>query len=125
MKTILVPIDYSPNSKSVLLYALKLVQKSSLNVIVFHVFHPMVSPPAAYDTPSVIPALEKEKVLELEEYVKDSMSVLPEDIVINYTCVEGAGQSGGSSNHAIAIEKGPRERYASRVTYVAKMGTIY
>ncbi|WP_162053307.1 universal stress protein [Pontibacter pamirensis] len=80
MKTILVPVDYSPNSKSALLYSLKMAQKANLNVVVFHAFHPMVSPPAAYDIPSIIPALEKEKVLELEQYVKDSKSVLPEDV---------------------------------------------
>lgn len=124
MKTILVPVDYSPNSKSALLYALKMAQVASLNVVVFHAFHPMVSPPAAYDIPSIIPQLEKEKVLELEQYVKDSKSTLPEDVIINYSCVEGGGQSEGSPNHAIAIEKGPRERYASHVTYVAKMGTV-
>ncbi|WP_162052112.1 universal stress protein [Pontibacter pamirensis] len=46
------------------------------------------------------------------------------DVIINYNRVEGAEQSESSPNHAIAIEKGPHERYASHVTYVAKMGPV-
>lgn len=131
MKTILIPVDYSPNSKSALLYALKLAQKASLNVIVFHAFHPMVAPPAAYEIPSFIPDLEKEKVLELEQYVKGCKGDLPVDVVLNYTVVEEAAQGGNTiapekeGFHTVSVEKVPRERYVAHVTCVAKVGNVY
>ncbi|MFD3000697.1 universal stress protein [Pontibacter toksunensis] len=131
MKTILVPVDYSPNSKSALLYALKLAQKANLNVVVFHAFQPIVSPPAAYDIPTFIPELENEKVQELEQYVKACKSTLPDDVVISYTSVEGAEQTFGLAAHAkkafhtAAVDYVPRGKYATHVTYVAKMGPVY
>lgn len=131
MKTILVPVDYSPNSKSALLYALKLAQRQSLNVIVFHAFHPMVSPPAAYEIPTIIPQLEKEKLLELEQYVQDCKTVQPEDVVINYKRVERTEKTGISlagevkGFHDISVDVLPHGRYAAHVNYVAKAGTVY
>lgn len=40
MKTILVPVDFSDNSKNALDYAIQLAKKFELNLILLHAFHP-------------------------------------------------------------------------------------
>lgn len=68
MKTILVPIDYSDESQNILAYALELARTISADVIVFHAFFPIMSPPASYNAADVVLALEGGKRRELEQF---------------------------------------------------------
>ncbi|WP_187261624.1 universal stress protein [Pontibacter beigongshangensis] len=132
MKTILVPIDYSPDAKNALLYALELAHKARVKVIVFHAFYPAALPPAAYEVPGFIHNLEKEKSNKLEKYVNDSKSDLPQDLIFDFKCHAGgdSAQSQVPGNreqvfHTMAVVQAPRERYTTHVTCVAKLGTVY
>ncbi|WP_187261619.1 universal stress protein [Pontibacter beigongshangensis] len=131
MKTVLIPIDYSPDSKNALLFALELAQKAKFRVIVFHAFYPAASPPAIYEVPSFIESLEKEKSLELEQYVQDCKASLPQDFVFDFRCAaRGAAENqvpGYTEQvfHTIVAAQASRERYATPVACVAKLGTVY
>lgn len=70
MKTILAPIDYSENSQNALTYAFHVAKAANAEVILFHAFYPIVSPPAAYDVTDVILALEEAKARELAEFAE-------------------------------------------------------
>lgn len=76
MKTILVPIDYSDNSQNILAYALETARVASADVIVFHVFFPIMSPPAAHDATDVVLALEEKKTRELEQFADRAKQVV-------------------------------------------------
>ncbi|GAA4436922.1 hypothetical protein GCM10023188_30540 [Pontibacter saemangeumensis] len=132
MKTILIPVDYSPNSKSALLYALKMAHKADLKVVVFHSFYYMVSPPAAYDIPSFIPDLEREKSKELEQYVRETRDALQEDVVITYKHLKNDVQRVNAKPaqlrsvfHTSQVSRTHRDNYPAHVTCVAKLGSVY
>ena len=132
MKTILIPVDYSPNSKSALLYALQMAHQADLKVVVFHSFYYMVSPPAAYDIPSFIPDLEREKSKELEQYVRETRDTLQEDVVITYKHLKNTEQGENAKPaqlrsvfHKSEVSRAHRENYAAHVTCVAKLGAVY
>jgi len=132
LKTILVAVDYSPNSKSALLYALKMAQKADLKVVVFHSFYYMVSPPAAYDIPSFIPDLEREKSKELELYVRKTRDALQEDVVITCKHLKHEEQHNNAKPvqlrrvfHTMEVNRAHRDSYTAYVTCVAKLGAVY
>ncbi|WP_187270195.1 universal stress protein [Pontibacter qinzhouensis] len=132
MKTILVPIDFSPDSKNALLYALELAQKPHIRIIVFHAFYPAALPPAAYETPSFIQNLERVKCRELEQYVNVCKEAAPHDYVFDFRCAPKVTKPenlvpGYTEQvfHTIVAVQEPQERFADQVTCVARMGTVY
>ncbi|MBB6611880.1 universal stress protein [Pontibacter sp. Tf4] len=68
MKNIIVPVDYSENSRNALTYAFEIAQLAGARIILFHAFYPIMSPPAAYDAMDVIKALEEGKTKALLEF---------------------------------------------------------
>jgi nucleotide-binding universal stress UspA family protein len=78
MKTILVPIDYSEDSKNALSYALEIARITGSEIILFHVFYPIVSPPAAYDVADVVLALEEARTKDLATFASTTIQELSE-----------------------------------------------
>ncbi|MCX2740342.1 universal stress protein [Pontibacter anaerobius] len=68
MKTILVPIDYSDNSQNALAYALDIARITGAEIILFHAFYPIMTPPASINATDVILALEEGKARSLEDF---------------------------------------------------------
>ncbi|OKL40360.1 universal stress protein [Pontibacter flavimaris] len=68
MKSILVPIDYSNNSRNALTYALEIARVTGAEIILFHAFYPIMTPPASLDTTDVILALEEGKARSLKDF---------------------------------------------------------
>lgn len=68
MKTILVPIDYSPNSKNALVYALEIARMTGAELILFHAFYPILTPPTSLNSTDVVLALEEGKAKSLEDF---------------------------------------------------------
>jgi len=78
MNTILVPIDYSENSKNALSYALEIARFTGSEIILYHVFYPVVSPPAAYDVADVVQAMEEARTRELAAFASRTVQKLAE-----------------------------------------------
>ncbi|MHC2993476.1 hypothetical protein OB13_18555 [Pontibacter sp. HJ8] len=76
MKTILVPIDYSDNSQNALSYALETARMTGSEIILFHAFFPVTSPPAAYDVADVVLALEEARKIELAAFARTTRQEL-------------------------------------------------
>ena len=131
MKTILIPVDYSPGSTSALLYGLKMARKAHLKVVVLHAFYSVISPPAAYDVPFFISELEAEKTRELEKYVKESLNAPTDELIFRYSCAKLAAEGEepvpfrAPPYHAVAVEEVTHKSYAAHVTCLAKMGSVY
>jgi len=127
MKTILIPVDYSPGSTSALLYGLKMARKAHLKVVVLHAFYYIVSPPAAYDVPSFISELEAEKTGELEKYVKASLDAPTDELILRYSRVKDAEEGEGPvpPYHAVAVKEVTQKGYAEHVTCLVKLGAVY
>ncbi|WP_276496358.1 universal stress protein [Pontibacter litorisediminis] len=68
MKTILVPIDYSNNSRNALAYALEIARVTGAELVLFHAFYPIMTPPASLNATDVILALEEGKARSLEDF---------------------------------------------------------
>lgn len=132
MKTILVATDYSHESDNALRYALDMAREAGLHVVVLHTFYPLVSPPAAYDIPSLFPELEKGKVEELKQNVKQASQSLSTGHLLRYKSILGAGIDLTSETcitksglHTVAEEKILSEHDTQNVTYICKVGTPY
>jgi len=97
-------------------------------VVVFHAFYSLESPPAAFEIPSFIPKLEREKSRELEQFVESRKHARPGELIINYRCLKKEDDQGGmpmpAHFHAVAVEKTTHESYAAHVTCVAKLGAV-
>ncbi|MCC9167554.1 universal stress protein [Pontibacter harenae] len=94
MKTILVPVDYSENSKNALHYALEIAKIAGADVKLFHAFFPIMSPPAAYEVMNVIQALEEGRQKELELFADEAIKAfaVKADIGdVKITCVAKMG----------------------------------
>ncbi|WP_161888369.1 universal stress protein [Pontibacter russatus] len=91
MKTILVPIDYSDNSLNILTYALEIARVAGMDVIAFHAFFPIVSPPAAYDAADVVMALEEGKAKELESFAEDARQLAAQAYASQSSTITGTG----------------------------------
>lgn len=73
MKNILVPIDYSEDSKNALSYALEIARITGSEIILFYAFYPIVSPPATYDVADVVLALEEARTKDLATFASKTM----------------------------------------------------
>ncbi|QCR21401.1 universal stress protein [Pontibacter sp. SGAir0037] len=132
MKTLFVPTDFSQDATNALLYALDMAKATPAKMIVFHAFFPVMSPPAAYEIPSLIPELERGKALELEEYVKEVQQAVSSDVVLDYystggsyLAVDPSQQVSKSGYHTIEEIHEPVSLQAVNITCVAKMGAIF
>lgn len=91
MRTILVPIDYSDNSLSILTYALEIARVAGMDVIAFHAFFPIMSPPAAYDAADVVLALEEGKTRELESFAENARQLAAQAYALQASLITGSG----------------------------------
>ncbi|WP_018478706.1 universal stress protein [Pontibacter roseus] len=78
MKTILVPIDYSRDSQNALSFALETARLTGAEIILFHAFFPITSPPAAYDVADVVLALEEGRTKDLAAFATTTVQELIE-----------------------------------------------
>lgn len=78
MKTLLVPIDYSDNSQNALSFALETARMTGSDIMLFHAFFPVTSPPAAYDVADVVRALEEARTKDLAAFARTAMQELAE-----------------------------------------------
>jgi nucleotide-binding universal stress UspA family protein len=132
MKTILVATDYSQESDNALRYALDMARVADLKVVVLHAFYPLVSPPAAYDIPSLFPELEKEKVAELKQKVKDAKQFTTSARVLRFRSTMGtetiptqAATTTKSGYHVVTEEKAYRQKDNLKIACVCKVGTPF
>ncbi|WP_181163621.1 universal stress protein [Pontibacter mangrovi] len=110
MKTILVPVDYSGNSRSALSCALDLAKTSGADVILFHAFYPIMSPPATFNVTDVIQALEEGKARSLmefgEEIRKEVAAASGEAAAFRNIRLQASASMGGSYEKILeAIDK--------------------
>jgi nucleotide-binding universal stress UspA family protein len=132
MKTILVATDYSQESDNALRYALDMARVADLKVVVLHAFFPLVSPPAAYDIPSLFPELEKGKVAELKQKVKEAKQFTTSARVLRFRSTMETGTiptqeatTTKSGYHIVTEEKAYRQKDNLKITYICKVGTPY
>lgn len=87
MQKILVPTDYSENSKNAAEYAMALGKFIKAKIIMFHTFH-VPLPSSEHALPLNVEELAKENIYKLRNYAA-ALQSLHEDIVVDYASVPG------------------------------------
>ena len=89
MKTILVPVDFSPASYNAVEYAAGMALNTKSKLILFHVYN---NTPPALDVPMIIPTwkeIEKDSIKELKQIKKKIELKYGEGLIIKSTCKSG------------------------------------
>ncbi|GEO05411.1 hypothetical protein AAE02nite_30750 [Adhaeribacter aerolatus] len=74
MKTILVPVDYSLDSRQALIFAIDLARLAQAKIVLLHAFHEPLSTGSALRVDEAVAQLEKEKNRVLEEFAAEVQS---------------------------------------------------
>ena len=78
MKRILVPVDYSENAQNALTSAFEIAHLAGAELILLHVFYPIMAPPAAHSAMDVIQSMEEgqaRSLLDFVEQIRNSITI--------------------------------------------------
>jgi nucleotide-binding universal stress UspA family protein len=127
MKTILVPIDYSNQSRQALIFAVDIARVSKAAIILFHAFHEPLSVGNALRVDEAIAQLEREKNDILAEFAEEVKYDICKDFKLQFISTHhkkpnDTGNLTKSGNHVMAIDQVVAERAAVNITCVSKFG---
>ena len=129
MKTILVPIDYSSDSRQAFTFAIDIASISKAGIVLLHVFHEPLSTGSAFKVDEAIAQLEIEKNKILEEFASEVKFDCCKNFNLQFKSTQNAGSDElenltltSSGNHLMAVDEAVNARAAVEITCVSKFG---
>ena len=129
MKTILVPVDYSNDSRKALTFAIELASISRAAIILFNAFYEPLSSGVAYKVDDALAQLEKEKNELLEEFADEVKSDCCKNFSLQFKATQSVapGELGNltlthSGNHIMVADETVEARAAVKITCISKFG---